>query len=185
SVNRIAADRAVQYRPEQVEQFIIETLHKNCPRGDFRAIHVAPASSIDVLDEQAVRLVVLGPDAPYSAKGEQAALDKAQKILDERGSSPRLYRNMLVFVAPDRNRLVELEAAVRQFLAWESIEADKENLNLDRFQLKQVELGLKNASAMVQTRMEETFIWLLVPTQENPAHYEVTWNITRLNGVRG
>ena len=57
SVNRIAADRAVQYRPEQVEQFIIETLHKNCPRGDFRAIHVAPASSIDVLDEQAVRLV--------------------------------------------------------------------------------------------------------------------------------
>jgi len=142
--------------------------------------------SNDVLDEQTVRLVILGPDAPYSAKsGERTALDKAQKILDERGSSPRLYKNMLVFIAPDRNRLVELEQAVRQFLAWQSIEADRENLNLDTFQLKQVELGLKNASTMVQTRMEETFNWLLVPTQENPAHYEVTWNVTRLNGARG
>jgi hypothetical protein len=46
-------------------------------------------------------------------------------------AAPRLYRNTLVFLAADKTRLQDLDEAVRKFLAWESILAEKTTLNLD------------------------------------------------------
>ena len=46
---------------------------------------------------------------------------------------------MLVFLAADKSRLEELRQAVRDYLAWRSIDAEKETLNLDTFQSKQAE----------------------------------------------
>lgn len=42
-----------------------------------------------------------------------------------------LVRNMVVFVAPDKPQLDELRDAARSFLAWDSVVADHEELNLD------------------------------------------------------
>jgi len=61
-----------------------------------------------------------------------------------------------------------LKDAVRQFLAWNSIEKDKDTLNLDTFQRRLVEDGRKRSEEAVVSRMSQTFIWLLVPTQEKP-----------------
>ena len=38
---------------------------------------------------------------------------------------------MVVFVAPDKPRLEKLRDAARSFLAWDSVVADHEELNLD------------------------------------------------------
>ena len=59
-------------------------------------------------------------------------------MLDQRGSGPRTYRNALVFLAPDRQRLQELEQAVRQYLAWKSIDEEHETLNPDQTPLQAV-----------------------------------------------
>jgi hypothetical protein len=48
--------------------------------------------------------------------------------------SPTLFKNALVLLAADRTRLAELDEAVRLYLAWESIEHDKDQLGLDGFQ---------------------------------------------------
>jgi hypothetical protein len=40
-------------------------------------------------------------------------------------------------LAADRTRLDELEQAIRDYLAWRSIEDERETLNLDAFQTKQ------------------------------------------------
>jgi hypothetical protein len=102
-------------------------------------------------------------------------------MLESRGSSPRLYRNALVFLAADKVRLQDLDEAVRKFLAWESILGDKEVLNLSPFQVRQAEAQRQAADSAVRARLPEAYCWLLVPGQENPAA-PVTWQAIRLQG---
>ena len=98
-------------------------------------LHTCPSSSLDVPDEQSVRLVVMQPEDTFKMGNEQSkALLSATDILNNRGTSPRIYRNMLAFLAPDTDVLNALKQEVRRFLAWKSIKADSEDLNLDAAQ---------------------------------------------------
>jgi len=80
-----------------------------------------------------------------------------------------------VFLAPDGNRLKDLEQAVRQFLAWKSIWEEREALNLDPFQSRQAETKRRSADETVDARIPETYQWLLVPGQTDPKG-SVEWN---------
>src|SRR5262249_25314129 len=131
TVARLADDRANQLREDDVEDEIQRRLRELArSRGDFSKVHACVASS-DIPDEREARLVILGPAFPHSAKDAQSpARKEAAAILESRGSGPRNYKNTLVFLAPDVNRLRELEQAARQHLAWSSIWADRVTLNL-------------------------------------------------------
>ena len=69
-----------------------------------------------------------------------------------RGSTPRLYRNTLVFLAVDKTRLQDLDEAVRRYLAWESIVDEKDILDLSPHQVKQAEEQKNTASSVVGAR---------------------------------
>jgi hypothetical protein len=90
-------------------------------------------SGADVPDDLDARLVVLGVNHPYSKEGGSAAEVAAKAILENRGNTPRLYRNTLVFLAADKTRLQDLDEAARKYLAWQSILAEKVQLNLTPF----------------------------------------------------
>ena len=84
-------------------------------------------------------------------------------------------------LAADSTRLRELQSAVRQFLAWDSIWDDRETLNLDPFQTKQAETKLRTSDETVDARIPETFQWLLVPGQSDPKG-DIEWTEIRLQG---
>jgi hypothetical protein len=152
--------------------------------GDFDSVHAFPATTGDVPDEHETRLVVLSTEHPYSKEDGCAAIKLAKAILENRGSSLRLYKNALVFLAADRARLAELNEAVRYYLAWKSIEDEWETLNLDPFQQKQTKTQRGNADKTVDARIPETFSWLLVPTQGD-SNAAVEWQALRLLGGDG
>ncbi len=128
SVARLAEDRAVKLARDAVLTHIEGRLRGSTQRGDFARVHVCPQSPGDVPDEMEARLVVLRPEVPHATKDlESAARLEAERILRERGGSPRSYANTLVFAAADRTRLEEMERAVRSFLAWDSIFARATN----------------------------------------------------------
>ena len=57
----------------------------------------ADPSGYDVADEQAVRLVVFQSDHRYRRnRADTEALAVASSIREQRGNSPRQFRNMLV-----------------------------------------------------------------------------------------
>jgi len=185
TVTKIAEDRAEQLRrePHRIAAEIEKRLRAQLRTpGDFARVHPFPQSGADVPDDLDARLVVLGPETPH-AKDDPAspALERAREILESRGSAPRLYRNTLVFLAPDRVRLQDLDEAVRRFLAWSSIVADRGALNLDEHQARQAEAQTTSAEATVEARLPETYVWLLVPTQAEPMG-EVVWQAFRLQG---
>lgn len=183
SVTRLAQDRAVQQDPDIVREEIRRSLREAArQRGDFARVHVCPASSADVSDEREARLVVLDPAYSHATRmPDSSGCVEAAKILDERGSSPRRYRNTLVFLAADRTRLGELEQAVREYLAWKSIETERETLNLDAFQANQARTKREQAEETIARRLPETYQWLLVPGQADP-QAALEWQETRLQG---
>lgn len=183
SVNRLAQDRATQQTEDAVFEEILKRLRdEQRQRGDFAAMHIAPGSNADVPDERDTRLVVLGPAFPHAAKSaDSAARTEAQRMLESRGLTPRRFRNTLVFLAPDTNRLKDLTQAVSQFLAWKSIDDEKDTLNLDAFQASQTRTKRQQAEETVRQRIPETYIWLLVPEQPDPQGVP-DWQESRVQG---
>jgi hypothetical protein len=104
SLNRMAADKAAQVE----EALVLLTIDKELTtyinsmgdRGHFDTVQVCPATSADVPDEMGgVRAVVLGVKDPHTGRDGSEALKEAKEILLQRGSTPRVYRNTVVFFA--------------------------------------------------------------------------------------
>jgi predicted AAA+ superfamily ATPase len=184
TVTKLAEDRAEQLKrePDKIVHELEGRLRENLRQaGDFSRIHALPQSGQDVPDDLDARLVVLRVDHAYSKEPGSAAESAAQAIIESRGNTPRLYRNTLVFLAADKNRLQDLDEAARKYVAWESILAEKEQLDLTPLQVKQAETQLAAADGTVTARIPETYQWLLVPVQPTP-QTPATWEAIRLTG---
>ena len=168
NLRRTVAERAQQFDEDEVERELERRVREATrrDRGDFQGVHPCPASSSDVPDEQAVRLVVLAANTTHSGQGaDSAALQAARDILSDRGSSPRQHQNMLAFLAPDRDVMEGLVQETRRFLAWQSVVRDREVLNLDTHQRREAAGGEKESDGTVRLRLTEAWRWLLVPVQ--------------------
>jgi len=184
NVNREAADRAQQQRREDVLDEISARLRRIAAgRGEFARVHIAPASSGDVADEPDARLVILGPEATFRQNDpECAAVKQRAEVLNNRGGSPRLYRNALVFLAPDRGRTEALEGTTRRYLAWKSILGEEEQLNLDAHGRRQARENLEKFDGAVDLQIEEAYQWLMYPFEEPgpDGKMRLDWSVTRI-----
>lgn len=196
TVANLAESRAEEYRRnrDQVDQEIDKRLRADLSsRGEFNRVHVLPASGHDVQDDLDASLVVLGPAYPHTREGgtngknikasesKSKAVAAANSILESRGTAPRLFRNALAFLAADDTRLQDLEDGVRRYLAWQSILADRETLDLPPHQVRQADSQKTAADSAVGARIGETYQWLLVPVQPTP-QANVEWQAIRLAG---
>lgn len=171
TVTKLAQDRTegLKGRPEVVQAELEHRLQALAQSTKhFAGVHVMPQDSTEVQDNSTARLVVLGVDTPYTNELSSPAMAKAIELLAKRGSSPRLYQNSLVFLVPEKVRLQELDEAVRRYLAWKSIEDERETLNLTPHLLNQTRTQLKTADNAVEGRIPEVYKMMLVPAQGSP-----------------
>lgn len=183
NLRRTVEDRAQQLEssPDVVDYEIETRLKTNKEKADFTRVHTCFSPSDEIPDYQEARLVILGPNDTHRSVGQDtAALQKAEEILNNRGGSPRIYRNTLAFVAPDRDLMESLKSETRRYLAWKSVLEDAEALNLDAHQRNQAEENTKRSGETVALRIKEAYCWLLVPTQDGSA--PLTWESTRIGG---
>ena len=184
TVTKLAEDRAEQLKrnPDKIAQELGSRLRSDLRNtGDFNRVHPLPQSGQDVPDDLDARLVVLGIDTPYSKEKGNPAETAAQAILESKGSTPRIYRNTLAFLAADKTRLQDLDEAARWYLAWESVLGEREQLDLSPHQVKQAETQKEAASGAVTARLPETYQWLLAPVQARP-DASMEWQSMRLSG---
>jgi predicted AAA+ superfamily ATPase len=186
TVTKLADDRAEQLKRDrdkvvdEIDRRLRNDLRKP---GDFRHVHPLPQTGQDVADDVDARLVVLSVDHPYSKEPGNSAESAAKVIFETRGSTPRLFRNSLVFLAVDQTRLQDLDEAVRRYLAWESILLEKEKpLDLTPHQVKQAEAQRDSADSAVTAQLPEAYQWILVPIQANP-QAEIQWQALRVSGT--
>ena len=184
TLRKTVEDRATQIPLTDVE-FEIETRLRGLRRErPFAGVHICPKSSLDVPDEQSARLVILGPTDVYRASNQNnVAMNSVAEILNNRGNSPRIYRNMLAFVAPDQDLMSTLKQTVRRYLAWESIKEDSEDLNLDAAQNRETQNNINRFNRTVEDQIREAYCWLLVPyIDKNVDLKTIVWDINRISG---
>ena len=186
TLRKTSEDRASQVSDADVIMEVesrLKRLHKESP---FSGLHTCPPSSNDIPDEQNARLVILRPEYTFrraNGKDSGKALATVSDYLNMRGSSPRVYRNMLAFVAPDQDKLHDLQTEVKRFIAWKSIISDKDDLNLDGGQLREAESSLNRSNSSVESRIKETYCWLLVPFIDQYEDIKtIQWEISNLGG---
>jgi len=185
TLRKTAEDRASQVMLADVDAEIESRLKKVRKENPFAGIHVCPNSSLDVTDDQAVRLVILKTKDFYNlrAKTTTPAQEAVNDIFNNRGTSPRIYRNMLAFVAPDVNQLESLRLEVRRFIAWKSIMSDKDDLNLDGNQIRETQSNLTRSNDTVELRLKEAYRWLMVPFIDQYGDMkQIQWEITDISG---
>jgi predicted AAA+ superfamily ATPase len=189
SLNRMAADRANQIE----EALVLLTIDKELAvyingigdRGHFDAVQVCPSTSADVPDEMGgVRAVVLGVAHSHTGRDGSDAQKEAKEILLQRGSTPRVYRNTLVFVASEGRQLDSLKESVRAMLAWGEIVRDTKRLDLTPSDSALAEAKLKEARETTRTRLREAWCYLIYPIQET-AQSDVQWMSGRVPAQDG
>ncbi len=179
SLNRIAADRGGQLEEAlvllEIDKALTTYINGLGDRGHFDAVQTAPGTSADVPDEPGgVRAVVLGVAHPHTGRDGSEAIVEARDILLQRGNTPRVYRNMLIFLAAEARQLDNLKAAMRASLAWGEIVRDTKRLNLTQSDSSLAEAKLAEAKETVKTRLKEAWCYLLYPLQET-AQADVEW----------
>ena len=138
-------------------------------RGDFAGVHVGPAESGDIPDTDQARLIILHPKFSHKRRAtSSAAFTFAQQATERRGTANRTNRNMVIFLAPDEDRLAELDQAARTYLAWKEIVEKSNELNLTPQQLAQASEKRDQASRTIEDRMPLTYQWVLNPTSPVP-----------------
>lgn len=184
TLRKTVEDRASQRTNEEVEMEIerrLKRMHKERP---FGRVHVCPESSMDVSDEQDVGLVILKYNQTYKRnEPNDIAIKAAEVILNTRGLSPRIYKNMLAFVAPDQNMMSSLREEVKRFLAWVSIRDDSVDLNLDAAQNRETNNNIQRCDQTVEARILETYCHLLVPYIDREADLKtIVWEEISIRG---
>ncbi len=184
TLRKTVEDRASQRTAEEVEMEIERRLRQIRRDQPFGRIHICPETSMDVSDEMDVGLVILKYSDTYKSKNPgDLAIKAAEDILNNRGQSPRIYRNMLAFIAPDQNMMTGLKAEVRRFLAWKSIQEDSVDLNLDAAQNRETQNNLNRSNQLVDAQIQETYCHLLVPYIDREVDLRtIVWDVISLRG---
>lgn len=167
SLNKTVRDRAEALAEEEVWAELVERLRRQPSGADLPHLVVAPTDSSDVEEAEKVRLLLLHPKHVHEAKGGSAspAMAFADSLMKRRGSGNRERRNTVVALAPDRQRLAEADSAVRQHLAWRSVAADKEGLDLTQANARMAETRRDETNRTVDSRVAATWIWAIYPSQ--------------------
>ncbi len=142
----ITKEDIVEEERKYLERFISKT-------GRF-SVYIWPDNHKDIPDNTELKLVILKDKEPD------------WEFIEKRGESPRIYRNTLIFLAPDSNQKLAFHDFLRRLLALKSIKAD-EKLNLTEGQKKEVEAKLKNLKGRAYEETRKCYRFVFVPARKD------------------
>lgn len=179
TLRKLFDDKREQYSDDDIEYAIEEKLKKWKERGAFQAVHICPKFSSDVPDEQTARLVILSPKYFYGS-----AFDATQEILENRGTIPRRWKNMLVFMSADEEKLRVLKDVVRDFLAWSEVLKEMRTYNLDILQKEDAENNLKTAKENFSMKLSQAYCKIFVPEKAEDGNLNRPLHILEIDCIK-
>jgi len=181
NVINVARDRARGFEEDQVTSEAQSILKRNArDKGGFTAVHPCPESSADIVDDPALRLVILSPLQAHSQNSkDSAALTSVAHYLQKRGNSPRINQNSVIFLAPDKAKLEDLYETIRLSMAWRSIVRDQTALDLSPYNLDMAERKVQEMDSAVQLKLLECYQWAISPFQQTGTS-DTEWKCVRV-----
>ena len=156
--NRISDDDAYAFAEKKLQEIAKGKV--------FKAVHVAPRQSLDIPDEQNVRLVVLSPRNAYSPKNNISndVTDEIKTLHTTRGMGARTYKNTLVFAFADQESIPALLSEIKKYLAWKDIEKEKDSLELSKDDVSSITSNIRNTDDVIITKLNSAYHWCVNPS---------------------
>lgn len=130
TLNRVAENYACEYGDEEADEEIVALMHQEeaKDKGNFHRLHIAPDEPLEIEDSRLLGLMLLPPPYTYRLKSNSStpAERLITDVLQRRGGAQRMFRNSLLFIAPDENSLATCRQVARSHRAWKRILADKD-----------------------------------------------------------
>ena len=151
--------RIVQTRMKNIDNEVVEARVKAQLRASFKSgvylkIYIAPKDGTDVPDADDLKLIVL-------SKRDDAF---CRNLLENRGETPRIYRNTLFFIIPSSDEAKQLKTEVKRVIAYEEIKKDN-SLNLSTTQRKEIDEALKQSKGALENALRQDYRTVLIPAK--------------------
>lgn len=154
NLNRILLTREDNVTREAITEEEKSFLEKFIMKKGYFSVYVWPESHRDIADSPELKLIILKDSKP------------GREFLEKHGDTPRIYRNTLIFLAPDSNQKPSYHDFLRRLLALRSIEAD-EKLNLTESQKKEIKSKIKNQEQRAYEEIRKLYRNVFLPARND------------------
>ncbi|RMF28240.1 MAG: ATP-binding protein [Chloroflexi bacterium] len=157
--NQPNLNRILLTKMENVEEVQVETQEKalleKSIAGRSLKVFLWPEPNAPIPDTPELKLLIL-------RERDELFMEE---VLHQKGTTPRVHRNTLFFLAPLEGERPVLERLLRRYLAYGMITEDR-TLNLTKEQREEVRRELKKAQEDLQSAIRRTYRHLFIPTRE-------------------
>lgn len=157
NLNKILRDFELSIGENEIEAELASQLEAVAGRHKTE-FHVAvlPENSLAVMDRAEPVLVFV----PWEAGDERAWMEE---ILRHHGEAPRVHRNALVFVAPERALISEAKAKARKLLALKALKGSSDFKALEPEEQREVDKRLRNQEDVLQQTIRRAYTRVFRP----------------------
>lgn len=154
NLNRVLLTRMENIQEAEIKEMEAQLLRSNL-KGDRLKPYIWPSDGMGIPETPELKLIVL-------REGNET-LQKS--ILTEKGSTPRVYRNMLLFLVPMPSERPAFESLVRKFLAFRALENDR-TLTLNEEQRKDIKDNLKKLEGDLAEAVRRLYRLVILPARD-------------------
>jgi len=152
NLNRILLTREENIPNDGIVEEERALLEKSINKRGELAVYIWPDDHKDIPDTPDLKLIILRDGDPD------------WEFIEKHGESPRIYRNMLIFLAPDTSQRPVFYDYLRRLLAMRSIQNDP-HLNLTESQKKEIKEKLKSLEARGYEELRKCYRQVFVPAK--------------------
>lgn len=149
NLNRILLTKMENVGDEEIEDLEKELWRKNI---SGKTLRVFPEEGTDIPDNMDLKLVLF--------KTRKQALMK--QLLEMKGSTPRVYRNTLFFLAPLESERAGFYNLLKKAIAYRRIDSDK-TLHLSDEQQKEIKTELKRIEESLNEALRRYYRLVFIP----------------------
>ena len=153
NLNRLKMDKMENVSEKEVQENERTLLETNIGKQQIR-VKIWPNNPKDIDDSPTLKLVILSEDD----------IKFCNKILENKGESPRIYRNSIFFLCPSDTERIQFVGILKSKIALEKISGDYQNLNPR--QKKDIEDELKKEKIALEHQIKKYYRILYVPNKD-------------------
>ena len=141
NLNKRYSDKRANIAPSLIEDTVKQEIQKQFAAKEGIERVFFPERSNQVLDRPVITFVIC--DMAHTMEDAKTTTAQIEQMTREYGTSARTFKSALVWVVAESPRTLRDEA--RRLLAWEAIDGESGDLNLDETQRRQLTDSIKKA----------------------------------------
>lgn len=157
------SDRRASISEKSIEERMRSEIQKVFSAGEGVDRIFFPEGSNAILDRPVLALAVLDPEHSMENEPETKAL--ARSMTWEHGKSGRTFKSAIIWCVAESRQTLRDE--VRKALAWEAIDAEKDDLHIEDSQKRQLNEQVRRAERDVKEAVWRSYKFLLLLGKDN------------------